>query len=145
MNTDEFFERIRQDELEDQLVATPVQYSHIRPISSPQVYGFIRRGRLQVHTCVCGRNVIVIAEADALLRELGKLPPLEETMQTPSGNEFSPGDEGTEVITGTPNPECVHVGIECDDSECPCSCGDCPADEDYGDWDDEDEEDEEEE
>jgi hypothetical protein len=75
---DEFIARIEADEISDQKVATPVSYSKIRPVSSPQVYQWIRRGRLAMFKCICGRNVINIAEADELLRALGKLPPLEE-------------------------------------------------------------------
>ena len=78
MNLDEVAAAIEADEASEQKVATPVQYSHMRPISSPQVYGYIRRGRLKMYYCLCGRKVIKIAEADELLRELGKLPPLLE-------------------------------------------------------------------
>jgi hypothetical protein len=72
---DETIRQMRADEVEDQPFATPVQYSKIRPVQSPQVYGYIRRGRLPTYTCQCGRKVIRIDEADDLLRELGKLPP----------------------------------------------------------------------
>jgi hypothetical protein len=94
-NIDEVIARMQADDLEDQIYATPVQYSKIRPVASPQVYGYIRRNRLPTYTCQCGRNVIKIEEADALLRSLGKLPPKlgDEDNEDPEGAYYEDRDD----------------------------------------------------
>jgi hypothetical protein len=75
MNIDELMRQMKDDETGDQEFIRPVAYSKIRPIASPQVYQWIRNGKLGSYTCQCGSKVIRIEEADDLLRALGKLPP----------------------------------------------------------------------
>jgi hypothetical protein len=65
MNIDDFIRKVEQDELADAQYITPVNYSKIRPVSSPQIYQLIRNKKLHKHTCACGRTVIELAEADA--------------------------------------------------------------------------------
>jgi hypothetical protein len=65
MNIDEFIRRAEEDDLADAKYITPVNYAKVRPVSSPQIYQLLRRGKLAKHRCACGRTVIEIAEADA--------------------------------------------------------------------------------
>lgn len=75
MNIDELFEQMHADDIADLQYCTPVQYSKIRPVSSPQLYQWMRTGKLTWKHCDCGRRVIEVAAADDLLRSKGKLPP----------------------------------------------------------------------
>jgi len=68
LNTDELLARMRQDEAEDQELITPVDYAHIRPITSQLVYYAIRTHKLSVITCPCGRKCIDKAAADKYYR-----------------------------------------------------------------------------
>lgn len=70
-NTDEFIERIRKDELGEQEWMTPVTYSKVRPISSPQIYQLNRNKKLidekgapLLEPCRCGRQVLNVRKAD---------------------------------------------------------------------------------
>jgi hypothetical protein len=71
MNTDELFAQMEEDEradrLEEQTLATPIDYARTRGIRPQQVYYHLRQGHLNWHTCSCGRRVISIQEADKLL------------------------------------------------------------------------------
>jgi len=75
VNNDDLIRQLEAFENEGAEYMTPVQYSKIRPIRSPQVYNYLRSGQLGWKHCDCGRKVINVEEADALLRAKGKLPP----------------------------------------------------------------------
>jgi protein tyrosine phosphatase (PTP) superfamily phosphohydrolase (DUF442 family) len=70
-NIDEFIARVRKDELGEQEWMTPVAYSKVRPISSPQIYQIARNGKLVddegplLEYCRCGRRVLNVNRADA--------------------------------------------------------------------------------
>jgi hypothetical protein len=73
-NFDQFLERVKQDELSDAEKLSPREYVQLRrklyPKLSPQlVYYYIRNGKLKDETCICGRRVIDVAEADAFFEE----------------------------------------------------------------------------
>jgi hypothetical protein len=76
MNIDEFEAELSKFENEGPAFLSPCSYAKIRPVSGPQVYGWIRTGQLNSKYCDCGRKVINVAEADDLLRQKGKLPNL---------------------------------------------------------------------
>jgi len=70
-NIDEFIARVKKDELEEQVWMTPVAYSHVRPISSPQIYQLNRNKKLVdeegvplLEPCRCGRQVLNVRKAD---------------------------------------------------------------------------------
>jgi len=69
-NFDELEAQIREDELNDAELITPVNYAKIRPISSPQIYAKIRNNKLQKVICPCGRTCINLREADEYFRKL---------------------------------------------------------------------------
>jgi protein tyrosine phosphatase (PTP) superfamily phosphohydrolase (DUF442 family) len=75
-NIDEFIARVQRDELEEQQWMTPVAYSHVRPISSPQIYQLARNGKLidsdgipLLEYCRCGRRVLNVKKADIFFSE----------------------------------------------------------------------------
>jgi hypothetical protein len=74
-NIDELIADMAAFDNEGATYMTPIQYSKIRPILAPQVYGWMRTGKLDWKYCDCGRRVIEVAEADDLMRAKGKLPP----------------------------------------------------------------------
>ena len=76
MNIDEIMRDMAAFDTEGAEFMTPVQYSKIRPVQAPQVYGWIKRGQLNCKRCDCGRKVINVQEADELMRSKGRLPPL---------------------------------------------------------------------
>ena len=78
MNADDLIREMQAFEQEGAAFMTPVQYSKIRPIRSPQLYAYMRKGALAWKRCDCGRRVISVDEADELLRSKGKLPPIGE-------------------------------------------------------------------
>lgn len=78
MNSDELFKEFEAFENEGPAYLSPCSYAKIRPVSGPQVYGWIRSGQLNSKYCECGRKVINVIEADDLLRQKGKLPNLKE-------------------------------------------------------------------
>jgi len=75
MNIDQLIADMQAFDREGAEFMTPVQYSKIRPVKSPQVYSWLRQGQLGWKHCDCGRKVISVAEADELMRSKGKLPP----------------------------------------------------------------------
>lgn len=38
-------------------------------------------------------------------------------------------DTDQAILDEAPEEECIHYGVECDDPNCPCFCGDCPVEE----------------
>jgi hypothetical protein len=78
MNSDELFKDMAAFENEGAEYMTPVQYSKVRPVHSPQIYAWIRNKQLGWKNCDCGRKVINVEEADELLRSKGKLPPKDD-------------------------------------------------------------------
>ena len=66
-NIDDLIAQIKQDELADAPLISPVNYAKIRPNLTPQsVYYRIRAKQLKTYTCNCGRRCIKIEEADKL-------------------------------------------------------------------------------
>jgi hypothetical protein len=56
----------RNDRLEAQTLATPIEYARSRGITPQKVYGSLRNGKLQWHECNCGGRRVNIEEADEL-------------------------------------------------------------------------------
>lgn len=75
-NIDDILKDMEAFDREGAEFMTPVQYSKIRPVQAPQIYGWLNKGVLNWKRCDCGRKVINVQEADDLLRSKGKLPPL---------------------------------------------------------------------
>lgn len=75
MNIDDFLRDVEAFDREGAEFMTPVQYAKVRPVQAPQVYGWIRTGKITWKHCECGRKVINVQEVDDLLRSKGKLPP----------------------------------------------------------------------
>ncbi len=69
-NIDEFIERLKRDEVEDQPLISPVDYSKIRPITAQLVYYRIRSGKIKTQVCNCGRTCINKKEADEFFRKV---------------------------------------------------------------------------
>lgn len=71
MNLDDMIRQMQEDEAADQVdvtgEATPINYARSRGIFPQRVYGWIRRGKLETHNCACGRRVVFVSDADALL------------------------------------------------------------------------------
>jgi hypothetical protein len=71
MDIEDLLKQMQADELEDKLVefayATPIEYARSRGIAPQKVYYHLRKGHLDWHVCDCGRRVVSVAEADALL------------------------------------------------------------------------------
>jgi hypothetical protein len=78
MNIDEIMRDMEAFDAEGAEFMTPIQYSKIRPVQAPQVYGWIRTGKISWKRCDCGRKVINVREVDDLLRSKGRLPPVIE-------------------------------------------------------------------
>jgi hypothetical protein len=70
LNTDELIALMQHEEAEDQQLITPVDYSHIRPITSQLVYYAIRTGKLQIVICPCGRRCLDKDAADTYYRSV---------------------------------------------------------------------------
>jgi hypothetical protein len=87
MNTDQLIADMEAFDREGSEFMTPVQYAKIRPVSSPQIYQWMRSGQLTWKHCDCGRRVIEVEEADTLLRTKGKLPPLRGAKEDDSNEE----------------------------------------------------------
>jgi predicted site-specific integrase-resolvase len=49
------------------------EYAKLRGISPQLVHYYIRTNKLEVDLCECGRRCVRVEEADAFLREKGKL------------------------------------------------------------------------
>lgn len=75
MNIDEVLKDMEAFENEGAEFMTPVQYAKVRPVQAPQVYGWIKSGKISSHRCLCGRKIISVQEVDDFLRSKGKLPP----------------------------------------------------------------------
>lgn len=74
LSTDELFEQMSRDELEDTVLfqtgrMTPRDYAKKHGFEPQILYYYLRTGRLKKHYCDCGRPVIDVAETDALLAE----------------------------------------------------------------------------
>lgn len=63
-NLDDVIRKMRQDEIEDAPLITPVNYAKLRGMQPQLVYYRIRTGKLKTKTCNCGRKCIDIKEAD---------------------------------------------------------------------------------
>jgi hypothetical protein len=95
-NADEFIRQVQRDELEDQEWMTPVAYSKVRPISSPQIYQLHRNHKLKdedgedlLEYCRCGRRVLNVRKADIFFsqrRPDWPVKPKEEEEDAGTGN-----------------------------------------------------------
>jgi hypothetical protein len=92
VNADDLIKEMQAFDREGAEFMTPIQYSKIRPILAPQIYGWMKRGLLTWKHCDCGRRVINVEEADELMRSKGRLPPLKGGDDGPSssGNYSNP-------------------------------------------------------
>lgn len=61
---DDFIRQAEEDELQDAVQLPPIQYAKLRGIYPQKVYAAIRNHKLQAIHCLCGRKVVVIADAD---------------------------------------------------------------------------------
>lgn len=70
MAIDDFLKQVEDDELEDRLeeqtLATPIEYARSRSMAPQKVYYYIRHRKLETTHCQCGRRVVRIEEADIL-------------------------------------------------------------------------------
>lgn len=64
MNTDDLFRKMQEDELADAAKLTPREYAKLKGMSPQLVYYHIRAGHLKTETCLCGRTVLDVAEAN---------------------------------------------------------------------------------
>lgn len=71
MNTDDLFAAMEADELADQIndsgVATIGDYARSRGFRPQLVHYHLRRNHFEKERCACGRWVIRVAEADAVM------------------------------------------------------------------------------
>ena len=95
MNIDEVLKDMEAFENEGAEFMTPVQYAKVRPVQAPQVYGWIKTGKISSHRCLCGRKIISVQEVDDFLRSKGKLLPALEREEN-DGAEEPNGDSGPE-------------------------------------------------
>lgn len=85
MNTDDLFAEMEADELADRLheqtKASPIEYARSHGIKPQIVYYWIRSGKLEKESCVCGRSVIDIKAADAIRNGKSRGTNLESEVQ----------------------------------------------------------------
>ena len=75
-NTDQLIADMMAFDNEGQECMTPVAYAKVRPVYAPQLYGWAKRGVIELETCKCGRKVLNVEAVDKVLRAKGKLEPL---------------------------------------------------------------------
>src|ERR1700748_2905238 len=72
MSIDDVIRQMQEDEqsdrIEQQTKATPIEYGRLRGIVPQKIHYHIRKGRIELEQCVCGRKVIDIKAADAFFR-----------------------------------------------------------------------------
>lgn len=94
MNTDELFEAMEADEREDMIndsgVATIGDYARSRGFRPQLVHYHLRRGHFEKERCACGRWVIRVAEADAVMVR-GWQEEVPETEEVP-GSDLDSGE-----------------------------------------------------
>lgn len=68
-NIDEYIERMKLDDLEDSPKMAPRDWARSRKVTPQLVYYWIRTKKIKAETCLCGRKVIDVVEADAYNQE----------------------------------------------------------------------------
>lgn len=96
MNIDDIVKDMEAFDNEGAEFMTPVQYAKVRPVQAPQVYGWMKSGKINWQRCQCGRKIINVQEVDDFLRSKGKLPPvLEREDDGVEGPDTDADDQGT--------------------------------------------------
>jgi hypothetical protein len=81
LTTDEILAAMERDEAEGAAKLSPREYALLRGMKPQLVYYYIRKRKLTLEQCICGRNVIDVALADQFFK-LSK-----ETDDAPDGTE----------------------------------------------------------
>jgi predicted site-specific integrase-resolvase len=63
-NTDELIAQMQADETDGAIKLSPREWAKLRGVTPQLVYYWIRTGKLDMETCICGRNVIDVEKAD---------------------------------------------------------------------------------
>jgi len=63
-NTDELIAQMQADETEGAIKLSPREWAKLRKVTPQLVYYWIRSGKIETETCICGRNVIDVEKAD---------------------------------------------------------------------------------
>lgn len=69
LSTDELIAQMQRDELEGASKLSPRDYGKLRGIAPQLVYYHIREGHIKKETCLCGRSVIDIEQADIYFKK----------------------------------------------------------------------------
>ena len=65
LTTDELVAAMERDEADGAVKLSPREYAKMRGKKPQLVYYYIRKNKIQLEQCICGRNVIDVAEADS--------------------------------------------------------------------------------
>lgn len=68
-NTDDLKRQMELDELHDATKLSPRDYGKLRGITPQLVYYHVREGHIKKETCLCGRSVIDIDQADQFFKK----------------------------------------------------------------------------
>jgi hypothetical protein len=64
LSTDELLAAMERDEAEGATKLSPREYGLLRGKRPQLIYYYIRKGKLTLEKCICGRNVIDVEKAD---------------------------------------------------------------------------------
>jgi DNA-binding CsgD family transcriptional regulator len=68
LSTEELLQAMERDEAEGATKLSPREYGLMRGIKPQLVYYYIKRGKVKLEHCICGRNVIDVEAADAFFK-----------------------------------------------------------------------------
>lgn len=68
LSTEEALAAMERDEAEGAVKLSPREYALLRGKKPQLVYYYIRKGKLELEQCICGRNVIDVEAADTFFR-----------------------------------------------------------------------------
>jgi hypothetical protein len=67
-NLDEVLAQMEREDEQDATKLSPREYGLSHGIKPQLVYYYIRKGKLTLETCICGRHVIDVATADEFFK-----------------------------------------------------------------------------
>lgn len=65
LSTEELIAQMERDEAEGASKLSPREYARLRGKAPQLIYYYIRKHKIKMEVCVCGRNVIDVEAADA--------------------------------------------------------------------------------
>lgn len=71
-NMDEVARQMELDELSDARLLTPRDFAKLYGCEPQLVYYYIRRGKIEIERCDCGRKCVVVVDATKFMDERGK-------------------------------------------------------------------------